>query len=217
MDKGIYIVAAFDFDGTLTTADTFLSFISFTHGRRQLLLGLLRYAHLLVMMKLGLYPNGKAKEQVFSHFYKGVRYEQFKRWGRDFAVVAQTLLNKQTVEALQNHLRAGDIVCVVTASIDEWVCPICEHLGVNTLIATRIAVSPDGILTGRFQSSNCYGNQKVIRFLEKFPRRQHYQLYAYGDSRGDKELFEEADKAILVNHTHSELSTIYRLSDIYRK
>ena len=200
MDKRTSIVAAFDFDGTLTTADTFLSFIRFTYGHRQLLLGLLRYAHLLAMMKLGLYPNGKAKEKFFSHFYRGVNYEQFKQWGRDFAIVAQTLLNKQTVATLQNHLSAGHTVCVVTASIDEWVRPVCENLGVSTLIATRIEVSHDGILTGRFLSPNCYGPHKVVRLLELFPQRQYYQLYAYGDSRGDKDLFAEADKEFHISH-----------------
>ena len=62
------VVAAFDFDGTLTTRDTLLAFIRFTHGRRGLLGGLLRYAPCLLLMRMGLYPNWKAKERFFSHF-----------------------------------------------------------------------------------------------------------------------------------------------------
>lgn len=192
------VVAAFDFDGTLTTADTLIAFIRFTHGRRRLILGFLRHAHRLLMMKLGLYPNWKAKEKVFSHFYKGTPYVQFMQWGRDFADIAGTMLNSRTVEVLQQHLAQGHTVCVVTASIDEWVRPICRRLGITTVLATRIEVSADGMLTGRFQSSNCYGPQKVKRLLEAFPRRQTYRLYAYGDSRGDNELLAFADEGFRI-------------------
>lgn len=188
------IVAAFDFDGTLTTTDTLIAFVRFTHGRCRLFLGFLRYAPWLLMMKLGLYPNGKAKEKVFSHFYKGMTYIQFVHWCHGFADVAEEMLNRQMIKTLQQHQTKGHTVCVVTASIDEWVRPICKRLCVNTVLATRIEVSPDGILTGRFVTPNCYGAQKVERLLDMFPKRQSYKLYAYGDSRGDNELLAIADK-----------------------
>ena len=194
------IVAAFDFDGTLTTTDTLLAFIRFTHGRRRLLWGLLRHAHGLLMMMLGVYPNWKVKEKVFSHFYKETKYETFAQWGNDFAELAETMLNSQMVETLQQHLAEGHMVCVVTASIEEWVRPICERLGVRTLLATRIEVSSEGLLTGRFLSSNCHGAMKVTRLLEVFPCRQSYILYAYGDSCGDKELLAFADEAYRMKH-----------------
>ena len=188
------VVAAFDFDGTLTTKDTLIAFICFTHGRCRLLFGFLRYFHLLLLMKLGLYPNWKAKERIFSHFYKGTRYGNFVQWGRDFADVAATLLNPQAVDTLRRHQAEGHAVCVVTASIDEWVRPACERLGVRTVIATRIEVAPDGTLTGRFLSPNCCGAQKAVRLLEAFPQRHTYRLCAYGDSRGDDDLLALADE-----------------------
>ena len=199
-----YVVAAFDFDGTLTIADTFTAFVRFTHGSCRLLLGLLRYAPWLLMMKVGLYPNGGAKEKVFSYFYKGVAHEQFMQWGCNFADRAQTMLNDPVVKTLQQHQAKGHTVCVVTASIDEWVRPICERLGVSTILATRIEVSPDdGKLTGRFLSPNCYGTQKVARLLEAFPQRQSYLLYVYGDSMGDSELLAFSDKGFRVDRKHA--------------
>ena len=194
------VVAAFDFDGTLTNKDTLIAFICFTHGRRRLFMGFLRHAPWLLLMKIGLYPNWKAKEKVFSYFYKGTAYEQFAQWGQEFADVAETMLNKKTVGTLKRHLSEGHKVCVVTASIDEWVRPVCRRLGVGTVLATRIEVSVSGRLTGRLLSSrpddegkNCYGSQKVVQLLEAFPHRQSYRLYAYGDSRGDDELLSLAD------------------------
>ena len=64
--KQIY---AFDFDGTLTTRDTLLVFTRYAKGTRAFLWGFLRHAHLLVLMKLRLYPNWKAKQRVFSYFF----------------------------------------------------------------------------------------------------------------------------------------------------
>lgn len=177
------VVAAFDFDGTLTTTDTLIAFIRFTHGRCRLFLGFLRYAPWLLIMKLGLYSNGKARERVFSLFYKGITYEQFVKWGHDFADVAETMLNRQMIKTLRHHQTKGHTVCVVTASIYEWVQPICERLGVNTVLATRIEVSPEGKLTGRLLTPNCYGTQKVVRLLDTFPHRKSYKLYAYGEAR----------------------------------
>lgn len=206
-----YVVAAFDFDGTLTKADTMIAFIRFTHGWFRLFLGILRYAPWLLMMKLNLYPNGKMKEMFFSHFYKGTAYTQFEQWGRDFAAVSERLLNSRTAGILQWHLAKGHTVCVVTASIEEWVRPFCERLGVSTLIATRIEVSPDGTLTGRFLTPNCYGTQKAVRLLEAFPQRQCYKLYAYGDSSGDNELLAMADESFRggIVHNGEDGETIY--------
>ena len=63
-------IAVFDFDGTLTKKDSFIEFIRFTFGTRALLFGLLLYSPLLILMKLRLYDNGKAKQKVFAYFLK---------------------------------------------------------------------------------------------------------------------------------------------------
>ena len=66
--------------------------------------------------------------------------------------------------------------------------------GIESLLATNIEVDSAGLITGKFLSPNCYGREKVIRLLEKEPDRNSYTLFAYGDSRGDRELIEFADK-----------------------
>ena len=66
-------IAVFDFDGTVTTKDTLLEFIKFVRGPVSFYAGFLRYAPQLLAYKLGLYPNWKVKQQIFSHFFKGMR------------------------------------------------------------------------------------------------------------------------------------------------
>ena len=71
-------VYAFDFDGTITTKDTFIEFIRFAKGDISTFAGFMLYAPILAMMKLKLYPNWKAKQQLFAHFFKGTNTEVFE-------------------------------------------------------------------------------------------------------------------------------------------
>lgn len=186
-------IVAFDFDGTLTTKDTFLEFIIFTCGVKSFYLGILLYSPLLVLMTLHLYPNGKAKEKVFSYFFKGWDYSKFDDCGKRFAVIVNQFQRKEVVSKLQKHIIQDDTVYVITASIEEWVRPWCEQYGVKAVLGTKIEVV-DGTITGRFMTKNCFGVEKVKRLLEVEPDRGAYVLYAYGDSRGDNELISFADK-----------------------
>ncbi len=186
--KKIY---AFDFDGTLTTKDTLLEFIRYAKGSTALGWGFLRYAHLLVLMKLELYPNWKAKQKVFAYFFKGMSIIDFNALCQAFAASSQYLLRPAGIKAIQQAKSEGSEVLIVSASIDNWVQPFFTEVKV---LGTQIEVK-DGMLTGRFLTKNCYGQEKVNRILTLFPNRKDYHLTAFGDSRGDKEMLAFADES----------------------
>ena len=183
-------IVAFDFDGTLTTKDTLLAFIRYAKGPTRFWLGFLRYAPQLVLMKLGLYPNWKAKQKVFAHFFKGMTIEAFDDLCQRFAHDNLHLLRSQGIKTLMQAQDDGAEVVIVSASIDNWVQPFFADL---TVLGTQIEVE-NGLLTGRFLTNNCYGQEKVNRILARYPNREDYHLTAYGDSRGDKELLAFADE-----------------------
>lgn len=182
---------AFDFDGTLTTRDTLLVFIRYACGTKAFLLGFLRYSPLLLLMKLRLYPNWKAKQQVFAHFFKGMPLEAFNALCQRFAADNRGLLRPQGLQAIADAQAEGADVVIVSASIDNWVQPFCPQV---TVLGTQIEVI-NGHLTGRFLTNNCYGQEKVNRLLALYPDRSTYHLIAYGDSRGDQQLLAFADEA----------------------
>ena len=186
--KRIY---AFDFDGTLTTRDTLLAFIRYAKGTGAFLWGFLRHAHLLVLMKLRLYPNWKAKQRVFSYFFKGMSLEEFDTLCRQFAADNRQLLRPEGVKTLQQAQADGAEVLIVSASIDNWVQPFFPEVKV---VCTQVEVK-NGHLSGLFLTQNCYGEEKVRRILALYPDRSEYRLIAFGDSRGDKELLAFADEA----------------------
>ena len=191
-------IAAFDFDGTLTTRDSFLAFIKWACGPVSYYAGFLSSAPQLILMLLHLYPNWKAKERIFAHFFKGWQYSWFRALGEEFASVLDTMRNEATIQRLQEHVERGDTVYIVSASMPEWITPWCSKLGVNHVLATEVEVDDNGRLTGRFKTPNCFGQEKVNRLLQAEPHREDYLLTAYGDSRGDRELLALADEGINV-------------------
>jgi HAD superfamily hydrolase (TIGR01490 family) len=191
----MFKVFAFDFDGTLTTRDTLIAFIRYACGTSRFLLGFLLHAPLLVLMKLRLYSNGKAKQRLFAWFFRGMPLETFDTLCQSFALSHRHLLRPETVCLLQQALSEGSEVLIVSASIDNWVQPFFPTV---TVLGTQIEVI-DGRLTGRFLTPNCYGQEKVRRILALHPDCSAYRLTAYGDSRGDRELLAFADEAHLVS------------------
>ena len=205
MKKKIY---CFDFDGTLTTSDTLLEFIKYAKGRGRFLMVFLMYSPLLVLMKLHLYPNWKAKQQIFAHLFAGMRIEKFDALCRGFAEESQHLLRPKGITLMHEALVAGAQVFIVSASIDNWVRPFFDirNLKGVQVLGTQIEVE-DGKLTGRFKSNNCYGDEKVRRIQEALSMtrtadtedkaisdRSLYEIEAFGDSRGDKEMLAFADQ-----------------------
>lgn len=190
-------IAVFDFDGTLTTRDTLLEFIRWNVGTMRFIIGLMLFSPLLIMMKLHLYPNWKAKEKFIAYYMKGMSYDAFKHLGELFATRIETMQRKETIDKLKQHLASGDKVFVISASVEEWVAPFCHSLGDVTVLATHISHD-----LKHFTSRNCYGQEKVNRLTKAMPdimeKRDQYYIYAYGDSRGDKEMLAFADEPTLI-------------------
>jgi phosphatidylglycerophosphatase C len=80
---------------------------------------------------------------------------------------------------------------LVSASLEIYLLPWAKTIGLDQVIGTRLAVQ-NGLLTGRIIGQNCYGAEKVKRLQAVLGDLSQYCIYAYGDSRGDRELLEIA-------------------------
>lgn len=201
MKKKVYL---FDFDGTLTCADTLLEFIRYACGRCRSFIGFALFSPLLVLMKLHLYPNYRAKQRLFAWYFKGMSIDNFDLVCRRFAHHNQRLMRQKALDRLREIFHNNETLCVVSASMDNWVRPFFDNISKASrsdfrVIGTEVEVDTDGVLTGRFRTHNCYGAEKVRRVLEAMPQlksnRDDFWVVACGDSRGDKELLEFADEA----------------------
>ena len=188
-------IYAFDFDGTLTTKDTLLEFIRFAKGSGQMFRGFLLFSPLLLLMKLHLYPNWKAKQQLFSYFFKGMNIDDFNALCTRFAEQNKHLLRPAGIEKVRQAIEEEQAtVLIISASIDNWVRPFFDEIDKKIQVLGTQIETNGGRLTGQFTTKNFYGQEKVNRLTALYPHREAYELIAFGDSRGDKELLDFADK-----------------------
>lgn len=117
--------------------------------------------------------------------------DEFDSHCQQFAASHHSLLRPLGIAAITQAQQEGAEVVIISASIDNWVQPFFPSVKV---LGTQVEVR-DGRLTGRFLSSNCFGQEKVNRLLTVYPQRSDYHLTAYGDSKGDRELLAFADES----------------------
>ena len=188
------IIAAFDFDGTITKRDTLPLFINFASTKRQLLFGSLKMAPSLFLFKLKFIPNYKAKERLFRIFFGGMKIEKFDKLCEAFTFSIEKVLNPVAIEKIKWHQKMNHQVIIISASAENWIRPWAAKYGIDVILATQLQVK-DNNITGNFLTQNCHGAEKVCRLLQHYPDKESYTLYAYGDSSGDKELLALADHA----------------------
>ncbi len=190
------VVAAFDFDGTLTQRDTLLPFLLHVLGAAAVMRHAFMLSPTLVGYGLGLINNGIAKERVFSRCLAGMRMDELQQEAERFAALTLPgLLRQAALQRFAWHRQQGHRCVVISASLDIYVRPWAQRAGFDDVIATRLETRQDGRVTGKLLGENCFGIEKVRRLEALLGKRNSYILFAYGDSRGDKELLSSADHA----------------------
>jgi HAD superfamily hydrolase (TIGR01490 family) len=184
----------FDFDGTITTDDSLIRFIRFVAGDAKFIWGMILLSPMLTAYKLKLIPNYKAKQYMLSYFFKGMSEEKFMQVANEYSLKhIKTILRPKAMEKITWHKEQGHKIIIVSASIECWLKPWCNEKNLD-LIATKLEVK-DSIITGKFSTRNCYGIEKANRVKEQYNLSDYDHIYAYGDSRGDRELLAIADES----------------------
>ena len=195
MDRNHLIIAAFDFDGTLTYQDTLLPFLVYTHGWISTFGKLTLQLPNLTTYLLGGISRQEAKESILKQFYAGIPLKQLQQKGEEFAKALDKHIKPDMQKRLQWHLQQGHRCVLISATLDVYLEPWAKRVGIHEVISSRMQATPDGKTTGYLLGSNCWGPEKVRRLYERLGPRENYCLYAYGDSRGDLELLAAADHA----------------------
>lgn len=188
------VIAAFDFDGTITTRDTLPVFIWHAQKLGKLFIGTLSMIPSLMMFKLKIVPNYHAKEKLFQTFFAGLKLDKFNALAESFIPTIEKLINPEALKKIKWHQEMGHEVVIISASAENWIKPWATKQSIKTVLATQLEVVNDTV-TGKFLTKNCHGAEKVNRLLAQYPDRSQYELYAYGDSNGDTELLALADHA----------------------
>ncbi len=199
-------VAAFDFDGTLTDAGSAFPFLIAVRGVWPVFRAVVRLAPaLLKAAVVGGAAADDVKERLFTRLLGGMPAGEVDRRGRAFARHhLQHHLRQDVRRRLEWHQRQGHYTVIVSASPECYVSPAGEELGVDGVVATRLAVGGGGLLTGGYEGKNCRGAEKYARLLGHLraagilggPATEQPVLWAYGNSRGDLRLLNAADHGV---------------------
>jgi phosphatidylglycerophosphatase C len=195
------VVAAFDFDGTLTRRDTLMPFLARGLGWPRFLLALLACSPWLAAYALRLLRNDVAKARLLRATLSGLSTAQAADWtARWLAQDFSGQLRPWTLARLAEHQKAGHCCVLVSASPDIYLARVARELGFDGLICTEMEVQGER-LTGRLRTPNCHGEQKVLRLQSWLGQRFDAQslaaltLHAYGDTAGDKPMLRLAQHA----------------------
>lgn len=188
------VVAAFDFDGTLTKRDTLLPFLLFATGQLGFILRIVRLAPVLLAYAFRLMRNDLAKEKVLAVFLAGHPLERIELLGTEFA--ARRLPSLLVTEAMTRvawHKKQGHVCVLVSASLIHYLEHWAKQAGFDHIIASCLETDAQGLITGRLKGGNCYGPEKARRLQTLLGAEGDYTLYAYGDSAGDHQMLAMAD------------------------
>jgi phosphatidylglycerophosphatase C len=186
-------LVAFDFDGTLTSRDSFIAFLRWRFGAAAYAAGVLSLAPAAARYVLDR-DRGRLKAAATRRYLAGMPRAELEAWAQTFASErGRALLRPDAVRAWRRWQGDGARLVIVTASPETLVAPIARGLGADLLIGTRLAFDGAGRVTGGFDGENCRGPEKVRRLQAAFGEAVRLEA-AYGDTDGDREMLALAEE-----------------------
>jgi phosphatidylglycerophosphatase C len=190
-------VAVFDFDGTLTDRDMFFGFLLYVKGAFKTYLKLFFLTPFFILYLFKVISREKMKEKVISAVLAGTKESTLTFLGKKYAQeVVPLCIQRKIFEKLKEHQKKGERVIIVSASIPYYLIPWAESQGIREVFCTHIEVI-QGKVTGKLQGNNCWGPEKARLLTQILSPREHFEIFAYGNSRGDQEMLKMADHSLM--------------------
>lgn len=186
------VIAAFDFDVTMTTRDAFVPFLYRAFGKRKVRLACIKLAPEAIKVVFGITSRDRFKERIIRELFFGESVDRLREVGRVHALEILGWIRPTARDRVEWHRRQKHRLVMVSASLGLYLEHVVTELGFDDLLCTNPSINHlvfDGGLVGR----NCRGPEKVARLQALLGNISAYELYAYGDSAGDSEMLEVAN------------------------
>jgi HAD superfamily hydrolase (TIGR01490 family) len=186
-------LALFDFDGTITSNNTWTPFLKYAVRPSRMVVGRLLLLPVIVGHRLGVLPAGRARQIANWVAFSGERTTAIRQLGSEYArdVLPRTE-RRSALDRIEWHRSQGDDVVVVSASLNVYLGPWCDARNLPYICTTLEERA--GRLTGRCIDGDCSGTEKVRRIKQRFDLSRYTLLYAYGDTPDDREMLELAHR-----------------------
>ena len=177
-------LALFDFDGTLTTRETFPAFMRYAVVRPRLLAGGVLLAPVVFGYRRGWVAGNPTRASIVQMGLRGVDAERLRAQGAAFARdVLPGVLRPEAMARLAWHRQRGDRVVVVSGGLDVYLAPWCADQGVELLCS--VLAERGGRITGD-AGPQCVGEEKVRRVHALCDPQAYAAIHAYGDTHEDQ-------------------------------
>lgn len=187
------VIAAFDFDGTISFTDTFLPFLFRACGRRRVAWALTQLSGEALRVGLGRSTRDQFKNRLLMQLLAGDSVARLQQIGAHHAAqVLATQLRPAALARIAWHRERGHQLVMVSASLNFYLEKIAAQLGFNELLCTRVVAIDDQCM-GQIDGANCRSAEKVRQLQLLCGDLTESVLYAYGDSAGDQELLAAAN------------------------
>lgn len=176
-------LALFDFDGTLTTRETFPDFMRYAVARPRLLAGGVLLAPVVFGYRRGWVAGNPTRASIVQVGLRGVDAVRLRAQGQAFARdVLPAVLRPEAMARLSWHRERGDRVIVVSGGLDVYLAPWCATQAVE--LACSVLAERDGRITG-YAGAQCVGEEKVRRIRALCDPQAYAAVHAYGDTHED--------------------------------
>lgn len=177
-------LALFDFDGTLTTRETFPAFMRYAVARPRLLVGGVLLSPVVFGYRRGWVAGNPTRASIVQVGLRGVDAERLRAQGAAFARdVLPGVLQPEAMARLAWHRQRGDRVVVVSGGLDVYLAPWCADQGVELLCS--VLAERGGRITG-YAGLQCVGEEKVRRVHTLCDPQAYAAIHAYGDTHEDQ-------------------------------
>lgn len=188
----------FDFDGTLTSADSFTPFIYFVCSPLQVIWGALKLLPWIVGYHLGRVDPSSMRQKLAKQALGGRDSAELAKRGVEYCQRRlPIILNNIVMAKFKQYIENGDHVVVVSASLHVYLAPWCKQHGV-VLIANELEVT-QGVVTGNYLGADCYRYEKKRRIQSQLTLTDYEKVIVYTDSIEDRPMVELADEGYWVN------------------
>jgi len=186
-------IIVFDFDGTITTKDTFALFLRYYNGFLSWMWRIIILIPTFVAYGVKLIDRNAVKKHVIHRFFKNQPIAKVQSRADSFArEVIPGLIRPGAQKALDSLKNDRESLYICSASITPYLKTWGKSQNIHNILATELE-HENGVCTGRISGWNVWGPGKIRRILAEFAPNTVKISHAYGDTRGDKEMLHAAE------------------------